>query len=342
MSYDTNPNMSPTPLTGIWTMSATPSYQVTGIFGRDLFDAGLSVDLAHSSDSAISADRKDPAVSLDWRRSFPEGDFGVAGSYAQASTRVTEFTDTGLVGQDQTRSMTSLSTDLNRQISERLGLTLNAGFNDVAYSGGGYTDYRTWSSGARLSRALNEKTDIYTSMSISHYVPKSSPVPASSGSTSTSLDASVGVSLKMAEGLDANAHVGLNRTTGRSASGWIGGLALNYALSERSTASINLDHSVAASGIGSFTTSSQMGGQWNYLISDRLSTGAEFSWRKNSSGYQSRTSQLNIWLNDELSDYWQLRMSYLHRVSEQDGFAGARGDLFSLTLIYSNPNPELL
>ncbi|NWG87698.1 MAG: hypothetical protein HXY26_09380 [Hydrogenophilaceae bacterium] len=322
--------MTPKASGGVWRFNTVPSYQITGILDRDQFNMGLSLNLERSSDEAVSAGREDPTLSLGWRRAMPTGDFGIAMLHEEASLRVTEFADTGLVG-DGTRSSSSLSADWNSQLSDRLGVTLGTSYKDVSYQGGSNTDYATLAANASLSRIWSDRIETKLSLSSSRYVPDA-------GQSSTSLDTSFGLKLKLTERLDTDLRLGVNRTSGRSDNtGWTGGLALNYVTSERSAASFRLDRAVSDSGAGGFAESTQASGQLTYAISNLLSASVDVSWRENRSIPNTSTLQAGASLSRGLDDHWLLRMSYQYRYREQDGGDEADAHLLSLTLNYSHP-----
>lgn len=332
MGYDSNPNMSYSNPKGIWRVSALPSFLVAGNYGCDVYNADLALDLEHSSDTAISSDRKDPNVSLGWNRATSAGAVGASAGYRTQSTRVTELTDTGLVGADQTRSSTTISTYYSGQFSDLLGVSANVGYEGIKYSGSGQlVDYSTVSTGASVTREISERASLYLNLSASRYTPEA-------GTASTSFNASAGGTWSPTDRLAGNAYVGSNRTSTAAKTGLIGGASLTYDLDDRSSAALNFSRSVLPSGYGSFSKTSRFGANLNYAVSALTSVSGSLDLQRGSAGNSPRTRQFNLALNNDLNDYWSLHLSYGYNAIEQRGSSRTDDHQLTMAFVYSNPN----
>lgn len=333
--HDDNPTLAAGAATGIWRLALTPSYQMSRSAGLDTWNARLGLRLERASDSAVSADRQDPSLSLNWQRATPTGSYGLAAAYEKLSTRVSELQDTGLVSADGSRSSTTLSANWSRALDERNTLSFSGGHSSVAYSGG-LNDYATVNAQATLSHVTDERTDPYLSLSTSRYLPETG------GASSTSYDMVAGVHLKFSERLEVGARAGLNTTRAQTErSGWQGGIKLDYAQGSRTNLSANLSRSVTASGIGGFVEADQFTGGWRRALSDTDSAGLDLSWRKNRSGALGTTSQISLWASRELAPLWGLRLAYLYKQREGGGLADASAHVLSVTLSYAHPDFSL-
>jgi hypothetical protein len=336
--YDSNPTLSATAPESIWRFSASPSYTLSRNTGPDTLNARLGLAIERSSNERLSADRQDPTLSLAWTRELTTGSFGVSASYAEASTRVTEFQNNGLVTADGNKITQSLSLNWSRSLDERRTLSLSAGQTGVSYQGGTLTDYSTLSTSATLSDTWNERIAPYLRFSASHYVPDSGST--NSGSTnSDSFDLMAGVNLTRTDRLSLDMSAGFNQTVAQTdQSGWQGSFKLNYALDDRSAVSFDLSRSVASSGIGGFTESDQLNAHWNTALSDQQNIGADLSWRKSQSAGTGDSRQISLWGSRSLNDLWSLRVQYLYKQSEGNGLADATGSVLTLSLSYAHPD----
>lgn len=329
--YDSNPALSASSASAIWRFSASPGYQVSGVDGADEWHARLGLRLERSSDAAVSADREDPSLSLSWTRLAPAGQFSLAASYEQASTRVTELQDTGRVSADGSRTAQSLSANWLGELNERNSLSLTGSYADTRYSGGGLSDYANLNLGATLTRAWSDLASSYLRLSATRYLP-------GSGDASHSYDALVGLSLTRSERLNLDLRGGLNRTSNSGGNiAWQGGITLGYDYAPRSRLALELGRSTSSSGAGGFVTTDHFTGGWNQALSERGSAGMDLSWRNSRSATPSTTRQLTLWASRELNPFWGLRLSYLYKQREGTGLGEADAHVLSLVLSYAHP-----
>lgn len=330
--YDSNPALSAATADAVWRYSATPSYSLSGASGPDAWNAKLGLRLERSSDANLSAEREDPTVSAAWTRQTPTGSFGFTAGYEEASTRVSEFRDTGLVTADGSKVSLSLAANWSQALNERRTLALNTGYAGVDYRGGALTDYATLSAGATLSQTWDERSEPYLRVSASRYA------PAGSGANSDSFDLMAGVSLTGSERLSLDLSAGINHTVAQtSRSGWQGSVKLNYALDARTALACDLGRSVASSGIGGFVESDVLNASWSQTLSDKQSIGANLSWRKSQSAATGDTTQFSLFGSRSLDALWSLRVSYLYK-QRAGGVPEASGHVLGLTLSYAHPD----
>lgn len=332
--YDSNPALSAA-ANGVWRLSATPAYSLKRAVGADEWDARLGLRVERSSNAAVSAGREDPSLNLSWRRATPTGGFGLSLGYEEASTRVTEFQDTGLVAADGSRVSQSLAGNWSLALDERRSLALNASHSAVSYRGGTLTDYRSLGAGLTYSVAWDERTEPYLRLSASRHEP-------AAGAASNSYDFLAGLRLSRSERLNLDLAAGLNRTEAAGASssrgGWQGSVKLDYALDPLSGFGLDLGRSVASSGGGGFAESDQLAVHWSRALAERDTLGADLSWRKSRTLTAGDTRQLGLWGSRALGDLWSLRLSYQFRQREGGGVAAASGQVLALTLSYAHPD----
>jgi hypothetical protein len=331
--YDSNAAMSAASSDAIWRVSLTPSYSLLRTSGADSWNARLGLSLERSSDPELSIGREDPTLTLNWSRQFPAGSFGITASHVEASTRVAELQDSGLVAADGSRIDQSLAANWSRALSDRRNLSLNLGHVGVSYRGGTLTDYATLSAGATLRQAWSERSEPYLRFSASHYAPETT------GNSSDSFDLLAGVKLTGSDRLNLDLAGGWNLTEAQtSRSGWQGSLKLNYAMDERASFVFDLSRSVASSGVGGFVESDQLNASWTQALSERQTIGANLTWRASQSATTGDTRTFNLWSSRALDDFWSLRFSYLYKQREGGGLPEASGHVLGLALSYSHPD----
>ncbi len=334
--YDSNPALSATAATPVWRYSASPRASLTRIAGPDEWDAQAGIHLERSSNSAVSAPRQDPNLSVAWAHALPTGSFGLTGGYSEASTRNTEFQQTGLVTADGTQSSTSLSANWSRELDERGTLALNAGYTGVSYRGVSLTGYNTANAGATYNYVWDERNTPYLSLSGSHYTPDATGAGVV-GSDSYNLLG--GIQLTRSERLSLDLSAGLNQTRAQtSRTGWQGGVKLSYLIDDLSSVNFNLGRSTTSSGLGGFVQSDQLDMGWTRDLSEKQSMGANLSWHRSQSAGAGETRQFTLWGNRQLDDLWSLRASCQYRQSLGGSVATASGYVLDLTLSYARPD----
>ncbi len=331
--YDSNPALSAMLPKAIWRVVAAPAYRLSGVSGANQWNAQFGLRLERSTDVALSADRQDPNGSLAWTRQTRTGQFGISGKYEEASTRVTEFQDTGLVSADGSRIAQSLTANWSTEWDERTSLSLNGSYADTAYRGGTLTDYANLSLGATVSQAWSERSQPYLQFSASRYL------PASGLGSSDSLSALAGIKLTLSERLNLDLRGGMSDTSGQTDnSGWQGGLTLDYVADPRSGFRLDLGRSSSASGLGGFAETDQISGSWHRALTETSNAGIDLSWRKSQATLSTTTRQVTLWANRELTPAWSLRVSYLYKAREGAGQGEADGHVLALVLSYAHPD----
>lgn len=332
--YDTNPNLSASADDDLWRFTASPAYNLSRSSGPDSLNLRLALALERSSDAAVSIGREDPSLSLAWTRQSATGSFGVTAGYVEASTRLSEFENLGLVTVDGSKITRSLGLKWSRALDARRTLALNADHAGVRYRGGTLTDYANLSASATLSDTWNERQAPYLRFAVSHYAPETG------GADSDSIDLLAGINLVRSERLSLDLAAGINQTStlGNRDTGWQGSVKFNYALDPRSAFSFDLARSTLSSGLGGFVETDQMNLRWNRALSDTQSIGIDLALRDSESVTTGNSRQFSLWGSRALNDFWSLRLQYLYRQSAGNGVPEASGSVLSLSLSYAHPD----
>lgn len=327
--YETNPTMMPTSRGGMWRTLLEPGYTLTRTDGANEWKAGVNLQVARSSNTALSLNREDPSIFLNWLRPNETGDLGLSARYEEAATRATETGATRVAAGDGTRSTRTLSANWNKTLSERSTLAANGSYSIFSYKGGSYVGYGTRSAGLRVTHDWNESIAPFLGLSYTDQTPSRGGVP--SRRTSVTL----GSSLKISERLDCTAQADRSRDRGGSGSSQYM-MTARYA-GQRGNLALNAGRQVSTSGLGSFVTSDQAGADWSHELNERSNTGINLSWRKNRSITDEATRTLDVWLQHDLDTSWAARTHYQRRMREL-GKLNSSSNLIGLSLVYTRSN----
>lgn len=329
MEYETNPTMSPTSQGRMRRTLFEPGYTLTKMDGANEWRAGLTLQMARSSNTSLSLNREDPSVFLNWQRQGDAGEFGVSAKYDEAATRTTEAGAAGPVAVDGTRASRSLSANWNKPLGERSTLAINGAHTRISYKGGTYVDYSTRSGGVRFTHDWTESVAPFLSLSYTDQT------PSGGGASSWRTVATLGSSLKISERLDCTVQADQSRESS-------GGSSSQYLMSARHEGQLNrvalsAGRQVSTSGLGSFVTADQASADWSRELTERSRAGANLSWRKNRSVSDEATLTLGAWFQLDINEAWVARTHYQRR-ERQLGGLNASANLIGLSFVYTRSN----
>lgn len=326
--FDTNPALSPTYPGGVWRSLIEPSYTLMGRAGANELKAGLALQLARSSNKALSQDRDSPSVFFDWLRQSDAGEFGISSKYAEIATRDAGVDATGLFPVVSTRTSRTLSGSWSKALSERSTLSADGAYEGVSYKGGTYVNYATQSGGLKFSHALSERSTPFLRVSGSKYTPDGG------GPSSRLANATLGLNWK-AESMDLTMQAGKSKRSG-GITDTQGGVAVQYT-GQRTQLVLNADRLVTSSGLGGFVKADQLKGSWSYALSENSNAGIDLEWRKNNSIIINNISTTtSAWLQRNLNSLWGVRTYYMHRIIKGGGVNSASSNILGLSFAYTH------
>ena len=329
VEHDTNPRMSSTDKQSIWRYIATPRYSIAAVSDRNRWYSDVSLRLERSSDKKISIDREDPNVVVGWQRDGEIDRFSLIGKYNKASTRFTEFDETGLVVNDASSITRLIAANWSRSFTERLNFSLGGQYLTTAYSGGNFTNYSTKSLNSTLTYDLNERVRPFMQVGLTDFNPDGQ------GRRNTkSQNYLVGAHIDISPRLNVSASAGVNHLSS-AGNGRIANANFNY-LGERYGLRGSIERSVSASSIGNFQESDRMSLGYNYDLSDKSSLSADFSWRKNNSLNDSESKQLSGFYSRDLTEFWQMKLLLQTRNLTSTN-RSANGNVAGITFTYNLP-----
>ncbi|MDB5993679.1 MAG: hypothetical protein JWP42_815 [Pseudomonas sp.] len=334
VEYDSNPTLLTSGEKGVTRYIIAPNLNLVGTYDQDEIKVDLGVNVVRSSDTDIVSDREDPRLRLGWQRETETGAFGLAVRYEESSTLSSTVQETGVVSPDATQKLTALSGNWRTALSERGTLLNEAEYAHVTYDINSLTNYDELSNRLSYTYAWSEQMDLFTRFGVRRYEPDNQSTVASSNSYTPD----VGVNYQFSERLRGSAYVGVNEVsgTGSGPSGQ-GGLTLNYT-GERVETGIDLGRTTVASGDGGFVEVDALRGSWSYAIDETRRVGFDASWQDSKKGQTPNTLiNYGAWLSQELSPFWDARLSYTYKQRQQDGLPDATANVVGLTLTYSFP-----
>lgn len=340
--HETNPRFSNINEQPINRVSFTPNYSLVVSNGTEQLSAAASLRMERSSDQTISEDRNDPSLNLGWQHDYETGQFGATALILDQSTRVSEFTDSGLVGGDNTRKSRSLTVNWLNSLSERTSLTLAGDATDVTFNGEmitGLVDYKNESMLARFSYTHNEKAETFTQLSIARYKPEDG-----NNTTSQTISFDIGVTLNVNERINMTARAGINGTKVESDiqnasnnNNWQASLNMQYA-TLRTNSHLSISRNQLPSSTGTLSETNQAAASWTYNLSERDNIGFDLNWSENLSLNKTITKYFSANYTKAFSLSWDLRLSAVHRSRDDNISSVASSTSVMASIIYNHPN----
>ena len=337
LGYESNPQFLVNNKKSINRVTLNPGYSITSTQGANQWFTNASLSLVRTSDQTISQDRNDPSLNLGWKHDYETGQFGVTGFLNEQSTRVSEFTDSGLVSGDNTKKTRTLSVNWLNNLNDRTSLTLTGAATNVTFDGlatAGLVDYRNESINTTLSYTLSEQVETFVQYTYSRYIPED--VNSNSSEINS---ADLGVTWQVNEKLNIITSAGLNEIKSENNTNeksWQASLSAQYT-ALRTNSYFSLSRSQSPGSTGSLNESNRFAVGWSYKLSERDNLALDFSWRQNLTLNKTETKQFSANYTRELSLSWDFRMSAEHKARD-DKLTNVSSSSIMASLIYKLPD----
>lgn len=328
LEYENNPRLQPSNAQSVRRTRLRPDLMFMFTQNNDAFTVSLGGNIERSSNQSASADRDDQNLELGWTHRYERGEFGLTAALSEQSTRTSEFDETGVVANNNTRRTRSISANWNTALTERYTLTLSADATKVEFdtSAGSLNDYENKAINAQLGYSLSEQVETYGRLSFSRFEPV-----AMRRTNFRSLD--LGATWSVTEQLTLDGNLGINRTSGlNSESGWQAMFDVSYE-TLRSDYSLSVSRSRSPSGSGIINESNQLTAGWMYRLSDKENIGLDVNYRENLSANKNETSSLSANYTRELAPAWDFRLATQYR-NRDDVTSDASSTTVTATVIY--------
>ena len=330
--YDSNPNMTPYNPESISRYLLEPSYRLRTTRGGEELDVGFALQIARSTNTAVSQNREDPSFFFGWRHRRETGEFGVTARYDEASTRTTKIDNLGLFLIENTRVNRAVSGNWSESLTERTTFAGDVGYQEVTYkkgtnNTGNFIDFSSRSTGLMLSYAWSERNTTFFKLSYADYEPKYST------STSRLTTASAGWIWNASDNLEGTLVAGKSKRSNAETSTQ-GGLTLRYT-GQQSGVELRADRQISPSGLGGFITVDQASASWSYALSERSKAGIDLGWYKNKSYFNSVTRTSGVWVNYNFNSGWGSQTYYRYRASDGGQGVAAFSNIVGVALVYN-------
>lgn len=332
LEFESNPTLSSTNEQVISRLVLVTDYSVLVNQDTEQWLAEASVRFEKSSDQAISQDRNDPSLNLGWTHNYETGQFGLTTFLSEQSTRVSEFTDSGLLSGDNTRKTRVISANWLNSLSERASLSLNGSVTKVEFDGlatAGLVNFRNESFNTSFNYALSEQTEVYTQLFYSRYKPEGANVL-----NSETQGFNLGMTWNVNEKFNMGVSAGTNevKSTARTKS-WQAALNMQYT-TPRTNSQFSLSRSQSPGSTGSITENNQMIADWSYNLSEKEELTFSGRWGENLTPNKTETKSLEAKYTRQISLLWNFSLSGIHR-NRNDAATSVSSNSIMAGLIYN-------
>lgn len=339
VKVDDNPRFTITGKQAITRITLTPSYNLSSNQETNSWYLNASLFVERSSDESIVQNRDDPTLKLGWTHKYETGQFSVSGLSSDQSTRITEFSDSGLVSGDNTRKTGTLSANWLNQLNEKSSLNIAVSTTEVNFEGlstAGLIDYRSETINAKLNRTLSEKLESFLSLSSSRYTPDI--LSSANETTTNTLD--IGLSWKASEQLNFSVSAGLNETKYKNniqPGNKRGQAALDIQYNTlRTNTLLNLSRSQSPSSLGGVNEANQITAGWTYSLTEKDSFSLNLNWRENLTLNKSKAKLISANYTHQMSLFWNFRLSVV-RQQRDSSLSSASNNSIMTSIIYTLP-----
>jgi len=325
LEYESNPRLSSNNQQSARRTTLIPAYTLMATQGNDQFSIDLGLNIERSSNQSASADREDPSVGLGWSHTYETGQYGLTANFSEQSTRISEFDDTGLSTNDNTRQSSSIGGNWSTALSDRYTFTLNGNVTKAEFDNttASLNDFKNKNVNAQLGYSVNEQIESYVRVAFSRFEP-------ATGNKSNTRSIVLGADWDMSEQLSVNGNLGINKTG--SDSGWQAMLDANY-MTARTQTQFGLSRSRSPSSAGIINESNQLSAAWSYDLSEKESVGVSFNYQENLSANESETMRLSASYTRALAPEWDFSVSAQHR-NRNDATSDVSSNTLTATIIY--------
>ena len=323
--YSVNPALQPGVSTGVWLSTVRPGYTLNRTDGDNEIKAVAKLTAVESSNTALSVDRTDPSVALNWLRKNDTGEYGITTKYEQIATR-TAVDTTSQFSADTTQTLRTLSANLSKAFSEKDTLTANGSYIGSAYNGGGFTNYSTQTAKLNYSHSLNE--NVTPSLSLAY----TEMIFTANEPTEHTINPMLAVEWKISQRLDSTLRVGdslsiIGNTPQFST-------LLNYT-GEQTNLTFKADYMTTPSGLGSFLTTGRVNGMVTHGLSEQNSLGLNLGWNKNFTITNDSYGTIDTWLQHQFNVFWTVKTHFTHNIHEGVGLGSASSNIIGVSLNYT-------
>lgn len=299
--YDSNPAMSAASEGSVWRGRLAPRYSIASIFGRDEYTAVLGLLAEQSSDERLSNRRKDKSGSLSWGHAFDTGSLRFNARADEASTRSTEFEDSGLVSQESTRITYAFSLNGQNSLSEKTSLTFGASQNEAKYDDTALRGYANQNAEIGLGHVLSESLSATTRLASTEFDPDAPGVPSKTYSIN------FGVSAQPGQRFSWAAQYGFRHSVAETKSNGSDGLLSLQWRGATDDFSFAVSRQYSPSSVGSMSVVDSVKGAWQSQWGEKSRSSIDLSLTQRHGILATKMGQATVSLSYDTSDVSSIR-----------------------------------
>lgn len=283
--HDSNPAMSATSEGSVWRGRLVPRYSLVGSIGRSEYAATLGFLAEQSSDERLSNRRQDTSGSLSWGHAFDTGSLRFSARSDEASTRVTEFEDSGLVSRESTRHSYSASLNGHKELSETTSLTVGASHAESKYDDAELVGYLSQAAEFGLGFEVSENLGTTARFAVSDYNPDDL------GVRSKTYSMSLGMSAQSGERFNWAAQYGIRHTSASTDSKGSDGFVSLHWNGATDDLLFVVSRQYSPSSVGSMSVIDSIKGHWQRQWGPKSRSSADLSLTKRNGVLETQMGQ---------------------------------------------------
>lgn len=337
VEFDSNPRLAQGNASSAVRYRLRPQYSYTyHVDDANEWSAVLGANLERSNNTQVSANRQDPSVELKWQQETPTSSWGLNANYSKASTRTTEFDQTGTVTADRTQTNRSVGANFGKYLTERWMASGAINQQWVDYDTDALVSYRNASvnGGVSYDLAASEKLSVF--FSGGHYSPSANNFVLARSSSSLGL--MFGYIGALSDKFDWSVQAGKIKITGLDAGYYFQGkMQVNYK-GDYASGGASFNRSAVAGGqTGGLTVSNSLRLQTRMEVAERTAIDFFYTLTKNAGYNGGRTNSMGANYVFQISPFWRLNFNVQRKTADQRaGYAGA--NVVGIGLNYTHPD----
>ncbi len=327
----------------VYLYTLRPVYGISVLDGKNEWLGNVGLFFERSSNSTVSSNREDPFGNIGWKRILENGLIGLDFAYEKASSRNTQFTETGLFSRDGTEVRRSITADWERLITEKLDFALQAKYEKIKFSGAqSLADYDSRYIYADLFYAMTEKIKPFFRFGLNDF-----RTAGPDGNRIKYQDYIAGATFEVGPGLSFSAGAGvthfssLESSTSRDKNEWVGVMKVDY-LANKYDIHSELSRRVEPTAIGNILVEDRLAAEYVYNLSSRSELGAYARLTQND--VNRHTQDAGGFYRHNLTESWSILTTLGVRNSKSEGSSSVNDNVigFNLTYNFDPSEPEII
>lgn len=300
--HDSNPAMLAASEGGVWRGRLAPKYSLAGTFGRDEYAAFLGILAEQSSDERLSNRRHDKSGSLSWGHAFDTGSLRFNARADEASTRSTEFEDSGLVSKESPRNTYAFSLSGQNSLSEKTTLIFGASQNKAKYDDTAFRSYANQGAEISLGHAVSESMEVTTRLAATQFDPDAP------GVSSKNYSLNLGVSAQSGQRFSWAAQYGYRHSVAETKSNGSDGLLSLQWRGATDDFSFAVSRQYSPSSVGSMSVIDSVKGAWHSQWGSKSRSSLDLSLAKRQGVLETEMAQATVAIVYDTSDVSSIRV----------------------------------